>query len=82
MAEPKSEVYYTAEDMAHKHQYTVETIWRRCRMYEQGEKGGWPHRRDGRSIRFSKQDVEAIDQLMNPTPGKSAPKRKRRSLAI
>ena len=75
------EVYLTAEDMAFKHQYGVETVWKRCRMYQKGEPGGWPHMRDGRSIRFSKQDVAAIDKLMNPTPAQQEPKLKRRSLA-
>lgn len=77
----EQEVYMTAEDLAQKYRYNVETVWKRCRMYKKGEPGGWPHMRDGRSIRFSKQDIASIDKLMNPTPTKNEPKRKRQSLA-
>lgn len=79
----QNEVLYTAEDMAQKYRYTVETIWRRCRLYQKGEKGGWPHRKDGRFVRFTQGDVDAIDELMNPDPVESTSgSSKRRPLAV
>lgn len=77
----RSEIYYTAEDVAEITQYTVETVWRRCRMFQQGQPGGWPHRRDGRSIRFTQDDIDAIDELMNPAPAPRTAPRKHKPLA-
>jgi len=79
----QSDLYYTAEDVAEKTRYGVETVWRRCRMYQQGKPGGWPHRRDGRSIRFTQDDLDAIDQLMHPKPRKHhGGSHKRKPLAL
>lgn len=72
---------WTAEDVAQHHQLTVGTVWKYCRMYQKGEPGGWPHRRISRAIRFTEADLEAIEELINPTPKTQEPKRKRRSLA-
>lgn len=73
---------WTAEDVAQHHRITVGTVWKYCRMYQKGLKGGWPHQRISRSIRFTESDLEAIDQLTKPQPVEDkARKTKRRSLA-
>lgn len=75
-----SDLYYTAEDVAERTQFTVETVWRRCRMFQDGDPAGWPHRRAGRSIRFSRDDLDAIDHMMRPQPRKHTSSGKRKPL--
>lgn len=81
--EYKKEILYTAEEVAVMHKYAVTTVWKRCREYEKGAPGGWPHRRDGRAIRFTKDDLQAINELMNPEPVEATSSSgKRRPLAV
>lgn len=77
----QSEAYWKASEVAEYFRLKTETVWKRARMYQKGLKGGWPHAREGRSVRFSSEDIDAIEELMNPTPPVREPKRKRRSLA-
>lgn len=77
----EKEPMWTAEDVAQHHDITVGTVWKYCRMYQDGEENGWPHRRIGRAIRFTESDLDAIEEITNPKPPRRKPKRKRRSLA-
>jgi len=76
-----SEKFLTVPEVAAKYRYTDETVWKKCRQYSEGFPQGWPHHRDGRTIRFSAADLEAIDKKMNPAPAAPAGKRKRKPLA-
>lgn len=76
------EVFLTAADMADMYQYNIQTVWRRCRMYQEGRPGGWPHFRDDRSIRFSEQHVADIRELMTPAKTETTAQPKRRPLAV
>lgn len=73
--------FFTVEEVAGRYRYTTETVWKKCRMHNDGDAKGWPHRRDGRVIRFTEADIEAIDKLMNPAPAQADRKTKRKSLA-
>lgn len=74
--------YFTAEEVAERTQFTVETVWRRCRMFQHGDPGGWPHKRDGRSIRFTRDDLDAIEKIMHPPARQHSGSRKRKPLAL
>ncbi|MFI8412840.1 hypothetical protein ACIGB6_10220 [Paeniglutamicibacter gangotriensis] len=71
----------TVPEVAERYRYTEETIWKKCRQYQQGFPTGWPHLRQGRDIRFTQENIEAIDAMMNPAPIAKARKTKRQSLA-
>lgn len=55
---------YTVPEVADKFRFTTETVWRKCR------ENAWPHLREGRSYRFTPQNIRDIEQLMSPTPAK------------
>lgn len=71
----------TATEVAELYGYTEETVWKKCRNYQKGFPNGWPHRRDGRVIRFRQEDLDAIDAMMNPQPVERPRKTKRKPLA-
>ncbi|MBM7847511.1 hypothetical protein JOE65_000739 [Arthrobacter roseus] len=71
----------TVLEVAERYRYTDETVWKKCRQYSEGDRRGWPHQREGRSIRFSEADIVAIDEKFKPQIATNQPKRKRRALA-
>lgn len=73
--------FFTVNQVASRWQYTTETVWKKCRLYEAGDPAGWPHLREGRTIRFTADQVREIEERMTPTQSKRIPKRKRRPLA-
>lgn len=78
---PTQDNWLTVPEVAAKFRYTTETVWKKCRMYDTGHPKGWPHKRDGRTIRFSPENIAAIEQVMEPaTPQR--PKRRRAPLTI
>lgn len=72
---------YTVPEVAERYRYTEETIWNKCRQHNAGNPKGWPHLREGRVIRFTPENIRAIDDMMNPAAPIKARKTKRRSLA-
>lgn len=74
---------YTVEEVAEKFRFTTETVWKKCRMYDRGDVKGWPHKREGRSVRFTAENISEINDRMNPAhPAHLKPKRKRQPLSI
>jgi hypothetical protein len=55
---------YTVPEVAERFRFTTETVWRKCR------ENSWPHLREGRSYRFTSQNIRDIEELMNPLPAK------------
>lgn len=76
------ENWLTVPEVAAKFRYTTETVWKKCRMYDNGHPKGWPHKREGRTIRFSPANVTAIEQSMEPVAAKITPRRKRQPLTV
>lgn len=58
------EKLYTVPEVADRFRFTTETVWRKCRQND------WPHLREGRSYRFTSQNIRDIEELMSPTPAK------------
>lgn len=74
---------YTVEEVAAKYRFTTETVWKKCRMEERGDAKGWPHKREGRTIRFTAENISEIDNRMNPAaPARIPAKRKRQPLSL
>lgn len=71
----------TVREVADRYRYTEETVWNKCRQHNHGNPKGWPHLREGRVIRFTQENIDAIDAMMSPATSIKTRKTKRRSLA-
>ena len=76
------EKFYTVQEVANMYRYTKDTVWKKCRQYQDGSPNGWPHHRDGKIIRFTEGHLSEIKSLMNPTPAAPPRKKKREPLTV
>ncbi|NKG21050.1 helix-turn-helix domain-containing protein [Paeniglutamicibacter terrestris] len=56
------EQFFKADAVADLTEFTITTVWRKCRDKQ------WPHHRLGRSYRFTAEDIREIQEQMRAKP--------------